>query len=163
MYIEVRKEKKEDKKKPEEKIVPIEEKSVIEEKEEKNEQMKMTEQHLKEAVTKVLGAEDSEGFKKRLREHLQDDAPFSMKQRRTDEVKSGLTEAGLQQRFTPEVMHCTMLSLVAEKTKSNEWASKQEVKKIADLLDLPITSMRYHIAPRKRFQSPPRPREAASP
>ena len=154
VQLEIRKEKKEDKKKPEE-TMPIEEEDEMEKgKEEKSEKMREIEQHLKEAVTKILGPDDGEGFKKRLREHLQDDVPFSLKQRRMDEVKSGLTEAELHQRFTPEMMHYAMLSLVVEKTGSNEWASKQEVKKMADLLDLPITSMRYHIAPRKRFQKP---------
>ena len=58
-----------------------------------------------------------------------------------DEMKNGLIEAELQQIFIPEVMYYTIFSLVAERIWSNEWASKQEVKKMVDLLDLPIISI----------------------
>ena len=39
--------------------------------------------------------------------------------------------------------------------KANEWLSRSEVKKLRDLLDLPVTSARLHRDPRKRFQKPP--------
>ena len=120
--------------------------------------MKEIGQALKEAITKQLGRSDSEGFKKRLRKTLQDDAPLGMKHRRMDDLipKTGLCEEELGQRFTPEVMHYTVLSLVTGSGRANEWASRQEVRKMRDLLDLPITGIHYHNAPRKKFPKPPK-------
>ena len=101
--------------------------------------------------------EEEEGRKKRLREFLQDDVPVSLKQRRfSEEPPRGLTEEEIRHRFNANVMHYTMVSLIAEKEKANQWASRQEVQKMSQLLDLPITSMRYHMAPRKRLQKPPK-------
>lgn len=51
-------------------------------------------------------------------------------------------------------MRYTTLGLTGKKQRANEWAPRHEVQKMAQLLDLPITSMRYHIAPRKRLQKP---------
>ena len=38
-------------------------------------------------------------------------------------------------------MHYSMLSLVQGSKRANEWPSKQEVQRMSELLDLPITSM----------------------
>ena len=126
------------------------------------EEMKKAEKAIQEQFDRWLkNEEEKDGFKKRLRDALQDDVPMSIKQkRRLEEPTGGLPEEQLRERFSPEVLHYTMLSLVTSKKRSNEWASRQEVRKMSQILDLPITSLRYHLAPRKRLQKPPKENKA---
>ena len=140
----------------------ISEKKKPEEATEEKKKMQEIDRELAKEIVKQLGELDSEGYKKRLREVLQDDVPMSLKHRRTQDTgqHTGLTEEELAQRFTPEFMHYTMLSLVHDTKRANEWATRSEVKKMKELLDLPITGMRYHIKPRKRFQKPPKPKRS---
>ena len=91
-----------------------------------------------------------------VRRNLQDDVPLQFKRKRLDEEEI-MDEDGLRKRIRRDVLNYTMLASTPRKDngRSNEWATKAEVKKLASLLDLPIVNVRYHLAPRKRFQKPP--------
>ena len=112
-----------------------------------------------EQIEKTLGPRSDEGFKKRLHDHLQDDVPMQFKYQKVDQERSvpgGLSEEELRQRFRPEILHYAMLNLSQPQVRANEWASRKEVTQMSQLLDLPITSIRYHTAPRKKLQKPPK-------
>ena len=91
-----------------------------------------------------------------VRRNLQDDVPLQFKRKRLDEEEI-MDEDGLRKRIRRDVLNYTMLASTPRRDngRSNEWATKAEVKKLASLLDLPIVNVRYHLAPRKRFQKPP--------
>ena len=91
-----------------------------------------------------------------IRRNLQDDVPVHIKRKRQDDEEI-MDEDGLRKRIRRDVLNYTMMASTprAGRGRSNEWASKAEVKKLASLLDLPIVNVRYHLEPRKRFQKPP--------
>ena len=91
-----------------------------------------------------------------VRRNLQDDVPLQFKRKRLDEEEI-MDEDGLRKRIRRDVLNYTMLASTPRRDngRSNEWATKAEVKKLASLLDLPTVNVRYHLAPRKRFQKPP--------
>eukprot|EP00434_Breviolum_minutum_P025436 symbB.v1.2.022474.t1/scaffold1996.1/size93170/9 len=97
-----------------------------------------------------------EEFTEDVRRNLQDDVPIQFKRKRQEDVDL-MDEDGLRKRIRKEVLNYTMLASTPRRNgrRSNEWASRAEVKKLASLLDLPIVNARYHIEPRKRFQKPP--------
>ena len=41
---------------------------------------------------------------------------------------------------------------------ASEWLSRRELETLKEVVDLPVTAARWHIAPRKRFQKPPVPK-----
>ena len=96
----------------------------------------------------------TEDFKERLRKHLQDDVPQQMK--RPLETIPGLEEEGIRKRFRAGMFNYTMLSVSGRRARANAWLKKSEVRKLSQLLDLPIVSARSHMTPRKRFAKPPK-------
>ena len=95
---------------------------------------------------------DEESFPSRLRQHLLDDLPVAFKQKRSVELP--LDEEQVRKRFKPSIFNYTMVSTMDSSKRSNEWVSRKEVKKLSNLLDLPIVSARFHLEPRKKFQKP---------
>ena len=97
-----------------------------------------------------------EEFTEDVKRNLQDDVPIQFKRKRQEDIDL-MDEDGLRKRIRKEVLNYTMLASTPRRNgrRSNEWASRAEVKKLASLLDLPIVNARYHIEPRKRFQRPP--------
>ena len=95
--------------------------------------------------------------KETLRRHLQDDVPIQIKRKRLDEVDD-LDAGGIRKRFRHGMINYTLLSLTKEgrTNRANQWASKTEVRKLADLLDLPIVGVKYHFMKRKKFEKPPK-------
>ena len=82
----------------------------------------------------------------------------------------------LRNRFNPAVfvyvqnavMEEEIAKRLAEKTgrmierpshRYREWMSRDEVKKLGELLELPLTAVRLHRGTRKRFQQPPKKRK----
>lgn len=127
-----RKKEKEEEKEEEEEAPAVQEPSEKSQEEEEDKMQEINKHLLKEAL-KQLGPQEEEGYKKRLRDFLQDDFPIGLKHRRKEDgPQAGLTEEELHQRFTPEMMHYSMLSLVAQTSRSNEWASQEEVRKMGD-------------------------------
>ena len=113
-----------------------------------------TEEAVRKQLTKFLGEPRDDGYKERLRKHLQDDVPMQFRHKRVREEEAVEKEAS--KRFRPGFFNYTMLSIAhSKKNRANEWASRSEVRKLGQLLDLPLTSVRYHLTPRKRMQKPP--------
>ena len=95
---------------------------------------------------------DEESFPSRLRQRLLDDLPVAFKQKRSVELP--LHEEQVRKRFKPSIFNYTMVSTMDSSERSNEWVSRKEVKKLSNLLDLPIVSARFQLEPRKKFQKP---------
>ena len=99
-----------------------------------------------------LGKPEEEGYQQRLRRHLQDDLPLCMK--RPAEVP--LEEEQARRKFRSAFFNYTMVATSTSTAgRANEWASRQEVRRLAALLNLPVVGARYHHMPRKRFHPPP--------
>ena len=120
-----------------------------EERERKNEELR---QQLNEFMRQPRTEEIAEEVKR----NYQDDVPLQFKRKRQED-EDLMDEDGLRKRIKKEVLNYTMMASTPKRTttRSNEWASKSEVKKLASLLDLPVVNVRYHLEPRKRFQRPP--------
>lgn len=108
------------------------------------------------------------------RKRLTDDVPVCVKRRRYDEA--GMEAEDLRNRFNPAVfvyvqnavMEEEIAKRLADKTgrmverpshRDSEWMSRDEVKKLGELLELPLTAVRLHRGTRKRFQQPPKKRK----
>ena len=99
-------------------------------------------------MEKIIGDTSQPDFKARLRQHLQDDVPFSIRQG----VKRPclpMEEEEVRKRFKPAMFHFTLLAASQSghehPTRANEWAPRSEVRKMAALMDLPIVGTRYVI------------------
>ena len=93
-------------------------------------------------------------FSERLKQHLLDDVPQQLK-RGASEV-GNLDEESIRKRFRGETFRYVMVANSQGRTRrANEWASRSEVQRLASLLDLPLSGVRYHHTPRKRMQAPP--------
>ncbi|OLQ12139.1 Transposon Ty1-DR1 Gag-Pol polyprotein [Symbiodinium microadriaticum] len=83
-------------------------------------------------------------------EQLQSQSEVSTKRLRTEDVANfimvALAEPELKKLENPEVSHDDALA--------NEWLPRGQVRKLAELLDMPLTAARLHRAPRKRLQNP---------
>ncbi|CAE7891118.1 TY1B-ER1, partial [Symbiodinium necroappetens] len=83
-------------------------------------------------------------------EQLQSQPGVSTKRLRTGDVANfimvTLAEPELKKLKNPEVSHDDALA--------NEWLPRGQVRKLAELLDMPLTAARFHRAPRKRLQNP---------
>ncbi|CAE7249975.1 TY1B-ER1, partial [Symbiodinium sp. KB8] len=83
-------------------------------------------------------------------EQLQSQSGVSTKRLRTEDVANfimvALAEPELKKLENPEVSHDDALA--------NEWLPRGQVRKLAELLDMPLTAARLHRAPRKRLQNP---------
>ena len=102
------------------------------------------------------------------RRSLLDDVPMSIK--RKPEEQEGLQDLDVRKKFQKSffiyvqnlVMEDEILSALAQKTgrklkrveRKNEWLKGEEVQKLSELLELPITAVRLHKQPRKKMQSP---------
>ena len=97
-----------------------------------------------------------------------DDVPHAMKRKIEDqEVTEDEMRRKLQRSFfsqvqvmvsdqhLPEKLRDQVQNMADKTGKKNQWISRKEVKQLARLLDMPITSARLHRAPRKRMQKPP--------
>lgn len=100
-----------------------------------------------------------------------DDLPEQFKRRKIEEVGTYVAaQEKIGQRFNPSFFHQVQF-MVAEKDFSeefsmklqldesrklnNQWLSRQEVRQLSKLLDVPISAARLHRTPRKRFQPLP--------
>ena len=113
-------------------------------------------QQVQEGFKKWLAQSEEEKFQDRLKQHLLDDVPQQFKKRPAEETPGQMTEDQLAKRFRPSFFSYTMVATIqkGERKRANQWASKNEVKKLRTLLDLPIASARFHFGARKRFQRP---------
>ena len=103
------------------------------------------------------------------RRNLLDDVPMSIK-RKPEEEEGGIRDLDVRKKFQKSfftyvqniVMEDEILEALALETgkelqhveRKNEWIKGEEVQKLAELLDLPITAIRLHKQPRKKMQSP---------
>ena len=113
-------------------------------------------QQIRDQMNQWLGQPQEEGFQGRLRQHLLDDVPQQFKKRSHEEEPGTMTEEQLVKRFRPSFFSYIMVASVEKdlKRRANQWATKEEIQKLRILLDLPITSARYHFGARKRLQDP---------
>ena len=97
-----------------------------------------------------------EGFQGRLRHHLLDDVPQQFKKRNYKEESGTMTEEQLVKRFRPSFFSYIIVASVEKdrKRRANQWVTKEEIQKLKILLNLPITSARYHFGAKKRLQDP---------
>ncbi|CAE7531744.1 RE1, partial [Symbiodinium necroappetens] len=85
-----------------------------------------------------------------------DDLPFQFRKRaREDEPE----DHEAKRVRTTDFANYVMVALAEEELKgeaasANEWLPRSEVTRLGALLDMPLTSVRLHRAPRKRFQRP---------
>ena len=89
-------------------------------------------------------------------DHL-DDLPCQLRKRQRELALEN--ERSLKKLKTTEFANLVMMAvsegeLRGEEVLPNEWLSRGEVLKLSDLLDLPLSSVRLHRAPRKRLQHP---------
>ena len=103
-----------------------------------------------------MAQSEEEKFQDRLKQHLLDDVPQQFKKRPAEETPGQMTEDQLAKRFRPSFFSYTMVATIQKggRKRANQWASKNEVRKLRTLLDLPIASARFHFGARKRFQRP---------
>ena len=92
------------------------------------------------------------------RERLLDDLPAQFRKRGPEHLED-LDEAALKKVKTSEFANYVFTAvsdaqLFGTEEKANEWLPRAEVKQLAGLLDLPLTSARLHRGPRKRLQNP---------
>ena len=96
--------------------------------------------------------EQVRNYSERLRQHLLDDVPRQFK-RGVSEV-GNLDEESIRKRFRSVTFQYVMVANSQRGRWVNEWASRSEVQRLASLLDLPLSGVRYHNTPRKRLQAP---------
>ena len=109
-------------------------------------------------MEKIIGDTCQPDFKARLRQQLQDDVPFSIRQG-VKRPSWPMEEEEVRKRFKPAMFNFTLLAASQgghdHPTRANVRAPRSEVRKMAALMDLPIVGIRYHLKPRKWFQKPP--------
>lgn len=101
-----------------------------------------------------------------------DDLPEQFKRRRIEEEAGAYVAAQerIGQRFNSSFFHqvqfmvaekdfseefSTKLQLEESRKLNNQWLSRQEVRQLSKLLDVPVSAARLHRTPRKRFQPLP--------
>ena len=92
------------------------------------------------------------------RERLLDDLPLQFRKRGPEHLDD-LDDVALKKVKTTEFANYVFTAvsdadLFKTEEKGNEWLPRDEVRELAGLLDLPLTSARLHRAPRKRLQNP---------
>ena len=124
--------------------------------EERAEEIEKRHEELRQQLNIFMRQPRDEEVTEEVRRNLQDDVPIQFKRKRQEDEEL-MGEDALRKRLRRDVLNYTMLASTPreDKGRSNEWASKAEVKKLASLLDLPIVNVRYHLEPRKRLQRPP--------
>ncbi|CAE7368424.1 RE2, partial [Symbiodinium sp. KB8] len=89
-----------------------------------------------------------------------DDVPYSVKRKLAAAQPESAQEVSTKRLRTGDVANFIMVALaepelnVNPEAPANEWLPRGQVRKLADLLDMPLTAARFHRAPRKRLQNP---------
>lgn len=102
------------------------------------------------------------------RERSLDEVPLSVKRKLEDqefpedEMRRKLRRSFFNQvkimvsdQHLPEELQRRVQGMADKSGRGNQWMPRREVRQLARLLDMPITSARLHRAPRKRVQKPP--------
>lgn len=108
--------------------------------------------------------DQEEKARQERRRRLLDEFPKAALHKRVFEVPEG-EDDDVSKRLKQEFFSTVMLAVSeqdlkkssppGQRRRANEWLQRNELRSLRELLGLPITAARWHMAPRKRMQRPP--------